>query len=149
MRISLPGNQCAGLPRSPAHDGHHSWHEFRQRKGAHSASQREPRTSLTRLSLWVLLPSYRLVTHFQEALWGGEGVFGLPHTQPGAHPLPRHKFILATCTIDSVWRVFIELTETSTIGLVSCVRVFCFFFSVHQNHSFIYSFNTHTLSTKY
>ena len=44
--ISLPGNQRAGLPRSPAHDGHHSRHEFGQGEGPHSAPQCEPRTSL-------------------------------------------------------------------------------------------------------
>lgn len=47
MRISLPGNQRAGLPRAPANDGHHSGHECRQREGPHPAPKCEPRTPLT------------------------------------------------------------------------------------------------------
>lgn len=47
--VSLPGNQRVGLPRSPAHDGHHPRHEYGEREGPHPAAKCEPSASLTPL----------------------------------------------------------------------------------------------------
>lgn len=86
MHISLPGNQRAGLQRSPAHDSHHSWHECGQREGPHPAPKCEPCTSLTPLPEGPT--SY--MTHSRGA---GGGRLSLPNTQPLEHPpVQMHSF---------------------------------------------------------
>lgn len=123
MHISLPGNQRAGLPRSSAHDSHHSWHECGQREGPYPAPKCEPCTSLTPLPEGPA--SY--MTHSRGA---GGGGLSLPNTQPLEHSTLQCKCILATCVI--------AFTETSTIG-----SGFVLFLSLHQIiHLYIHSMDT-------